>query len=213
MESPVEVSASAPSLSLEMEALSAPLAVRKKRNHLPLKTKVEVIQTVQKSPGIKLRVLAEMFHCGKTQIAQILKTKESLLSEYAVAGGRSPNQVSRVSGYVDVNNALLEWYTLACSKKLRPRGTQLTDKAKQIAACLGKRDFKGSNGWLDKWKKRYDIKLSVVSEESSETQVTTADSWKEGLPGSLLSAVLQRYSVASNNTTINSNDLDKFTIL
>lgn len=182
MESPVDVSASAPSLSL---ALSAPLAVRKKRNHLPLKTKVEVIKTLQKSPGIKLRTLAEMFQCGKTQIAQILKTKESLLSEYAVAGGRSPNQVSRVSGYVDVNNALLEWYTLACSKKLRPRGTQLTDKAKQIAACLGKRDFKGSNGWLDKWKKRYDIKLSAASEESSETQVTTADSWKEGLPGML----------------------------
>ena len=32
------------------------------------------------------------------------------------------------------------------------------EKAKEIAEKLGKPDFKGFRGWLDKWKKRYNVK-------------------------------------------------------
>ena len=57
------------------------------------------------------------------------------------------------SQYADINKALYNWYTLACSKNIFPMGPQLVEKAKQIAEHLGKHDFKASNGWLEKWKK------------------------------------------------------------
>ena len=64
----------------------------------------------------------------------------------------------RRSEYDDINKSLFDWYTLACSKNIFPLGPQLMEKAKQtIASCLGKDNFKGSNGWLEKWKKRYNI--------------------------------------------------------
>lgn len=57
-------------------------AAKKKRNCLTLKRKIEVINYSKKNPGINIRSLADIFQCGKTQIAQILKTKDSLLSMY-----------------------------------------------------------------------------------------------------------------------------------
>lgn len=53
--------------------------------------------------------------------------------------------------------------------------------AKQIAVQLEKSTFKTSNGWLDKWKKRYmyNVRGVVISGDVSGT---TVQSWKEGLP-------------------------------
>ena len=84
--------------------------------------------------------------------------------------------------YGDINKSLYEWYTLACSKNIFPMGPQLIEKAKQIVKCLGKDDFKGSNGWLEKWKKRFNIKQLRISGESGDVQGPTVDSWKERLP-------------------------------
>ena len=67
-------------------------------------------------------------------------------------------------------------------------GPQLIETSKQIAVSLGKK-FKGSRGWLEKWKKRYNIKNLRISGESGDVQGTTVDSWKERLP-ELLSGFL-----------------------
>ena len=78
--------------------------------------------------------LAEHFHCGRTQIANIIKNKESikLLYESNASGSKvHPSKVSRVSEFEEVNIALYKWYTHACSKKKYPGGPELIEKAKQ----------------------------------------------------------------------------------
>ncbi len=88
----------------------------------------------------------------------------------------------RKSEYADVNNALYTWYNLACSKNIFPMGPQLIEKARQIAEHLGHSEFKGSNGWLDKWKKRFNIRQMKISGESGDVSGPTVESWKERLP-------------------------------
>ncbi len=61
-----------------------------------------------------------------------------------------------------MNEALYQWYVMACSKNIYPCGPQLAEKAREIAARLGKPEFKGTNGWLTKWKKRYNIRRVAV---------------------------------------------------
>lgn len=159
------------------------MASKPKRNYLTLKKKVEVIKVSEKNRGMSLRELGQQFDCGKTQIAKILKTKESILSMYESNASSSRVLTNgRQCVYDDVNKSLYEWYTLACSKNIFPMGPQLIEKAKQIATCLGRDEFKGSNGWLEKWKKRFNIKQLRISGESGDVQGPTVDSWKERLP-------------------------------
>ena len=71
---------------------------------------------------------------------------------------------------------------MACSKNIYPAGPQLSEKAKEIAATLGKPDFKASNGWLDKWKKCFNITQKSIVGESGDVNPETVLSWKERLP-------------------------------
>jgi len=56
------------------------------------------------------------------------------------------------------------------------------EKAKEIANKLGKPNFKGSRGWLNKWKKRFNVKQLKISGKSGDVECATVDSWKERLP-------------------------------
>lgn len=109
-----------------------------------LKKKVEVVKVSEKNRGMSLHELAQLF-------AKILKTKESVLSmcESNASSSRvlTSKKCGRQSEFGDVNRSLYEWYT-----NIFPMDPELLEKAKQITTCLGKDDFKGSNGWLEKWK-------------------------------------------------------------
>ncbi len=47
---------------------------------MPLKKKVEVIKAHENDRGLSHRALGEMFQCGRTQVAQIIKNKDSILA-------------------------------------------------------------------------------------------------------------------------------------
>ena len=55
------------------------------------------------------------------------------------------------------------------------------EKAKEISEKLGKPHFKGSRGWLEKWKKKYNVRQMTVCGESGDVCGMMVDSWKERL--------------------------------
>ena len=157
----------------------------KGKNTLTLKQKVDVIKTADSNPKISVRKLAEIYDCGKTQISSILKDRQSILELFeanVASDSVSSRKRTRPCEYSDINKALHEWYLLACTKIIYPVGSQLCEKAKQIAERFQKPEFKASNGWLDRWKKRYNIKHVKINGESGEVSGATVDSWKERLP-------------------------------
>ena len=62
----------------------AQLGSSKRRCHLSLQEKVEVIKKTSSSPGISMRALNELFGCGKTQIADIFKKESTVIREIFV---------------------------------------------------------------------------------------------------------------------------------
>lgn len=156
------------------------MASSKKRAHLSLETKVQVINQAKANSQLTVRSLAEMFGCGRTQISDILKNKDEILSAYE--SNASTSKKKRISKFSDVNEALYQWYCMACSKNIYPCGPQLSTKAKEIAARLGVPNFEGTNGWLEKWKRRYNVQKVTVSGESGDVSGVTVSAWKERLP-------------------------------
>ena len=155
------------------------------RNALTLKKKVEMIKAARNSPQFGVRKVADLFDCGQTQISSILKQEDDILKLYEA------NQASesiclrkrcRPCEFSEINEALHKRYVIACSKNVYPVGPQLCEKAKEIAERLRVPNFKASNGWLDRWKKRYNIRHVKINGESGEVSGLTVDSWKERLP-------------------------------
>lgn len=157
----------------------------KRRCHLSLQKKFEVIEKAKSSPGTSVRALGELFGCGKSQISDILKNKSAIVALYesnASSSLKHTKMKPRVSEYSEINDALHQWYLLACSKNIYPAGPQLMEKAREIAVRLGKPEFKGTNGWLEKWKKRFNIKSVAICGESGDVRGDTVESWRERLP-------------------------------
>ena len=161
---------------------------------------MEVLNYAEKNKSVGIRGLAEIFECGKTQISCILKSRESITEMYEANLSNDTlksSKRSRTSEYADINEALHKWFTLAHSRNIFPDGSQLREKARQIAEQLGyhttvnddsgddlgsdtgSKKFQGSNGWLDRWKRRYNIRQITVSGESGDVSGVTVDSWKE----------------------------------
>lgn len=84
---------------------------------------------------------------------------------------------------------LMKWYLLAVSRNIYPIGPQLCEKAKEISESLGMPNFKASHGWLDRWKKRFNVKQMKINGECGDVSGETVDSWKERIP-----ELLQGYS-------------------
>ena len=139
-----------------VSVMSSPTTTSKKRIHLPLEKKVAVIREAENSPGTNLRKLSKRFGCGKTQIANIIKKKESILAAFESNGACGQ---ARISEYREINESLHQWYVTASKGGSSPSGPLITEKAKEIATQLGKTGFKGTNGWLCKWRKRYNIRI------------------------------------------------------
>ncbi|CAB4019426.1 tigger transposable element-derived 6-like, partial [Paramuricea clavata] len=53
------------------------------------------------------------------------------------------------------------------------------EEAKLTAKRLGDNEFQGSNGWLEKWRKRYNIKEMRVAGEDGDVNEVTLDSCQE----------------------------------
>ena len=70
------------------------------------------------------------------------------------------------------------------AKTCQYTGPMLQEKAMQIAKALDvpQDEFKASNGWLDRFKTRNEIKAKVISGEAGDVSEDTVESWKERLP-------------------------------
>lgn len=61
------------------------------------------------------------------------------------------------------------------SRNIYPSGLQLCKKVKEIAERLHIEGFKASNGWINKWKRRHNIRYVKMSGESPDVSGVTVE--------------------------------------
>ena len=150
------------------------------RNDLSLARKVEVIEYRKKNPTLGSRKIAEAFKCGRTQIQNIIKNKEAILSEYEAFAPASRKR-HRGGEFEGVNEAVYTWYSLARQRSVPVTGPMLQEEARIIAEKMGHHQFRASNGWLESFKKRHNIRQFTVSGEAADVSDETVEAWHERL--------------------------------
>jgi len=79
--------------------------------------------------------------------------------------------------YVDLEHALHLWITYARNENLILTNEILIEKAKRLSQKLGNipNDFKYSNGWLERFKKRFDVKKRIIHGETANVNLALYD--------------------------------------
>ena len=83
------------------------------RKDLTLKQKFELIL---QSKGLKVRELAALYGCGKTQVYSVLKNKAQITASYEACLEKNASLTTRrnrKSPNGELNQLLYEWYQLA----------------------------------------------------------------------------------------------------
>ena len=152
-----------------------------KRKVLSLEDRIKVVQ--MNTAGKSCRKIADELGVGKTQIQNIIQNKHLIQTEIA-SGSNLEKKYAKVrkTGNEDLNFTMFEWFCKVRSRNIPVTGKLIQEKARGLAAECGMRDFKASNGWLDSFKRRNNIRSAVISGEANDVDPSTVDDWTRCLP-------------------------------
>ena len=102
-----------------------------------------------------------------------MKTKETVMRE-AEENMVSTRKRKRRGKAEDVEAALYKWFVDARARDAPVTSAVLEEKANHLAALLGNRDFKATNGWLCRWKSRNGIKFKKAHGEKKDADINAA---------------------------------------
>ncbi|GBM66316.1 hypothetical protein AVEN_229181-1 [Araneus ventricosus] len=118
-----------------------------KRVFLNLEQRIEVLR--QYENGKSARKSSELSNCGRTQINKAIKEKDLIFKDYEDFKFRGVKRM-RHKTYVDINEAVLEWFKTVRAKKIPVSGPMIQHKAKEFADPLGIENFSAPIcGWTD----------------------------------------------------------------
>jgi len=127
------------------------------------------------------------FNFESSTISKIYKKKETLIEIRSCFNNNRKRQ--RLSKANHVDEALLKWFTGTLATDLPISGEILRAKAEKFANDLGDTSFKPSNGWLDRWKKRYNIVYKKLYWEKIDSDGPSVEIWLS----SILFDISRRY--------------------
>ncbi|GBM91651.1 hypothetical protein AVEN_90437-1 [Araneus ventricosus] len=84
--------------------------------------------------------------------------------------------------YVDINEAVLEWFKTVWAKKIPVNGPMIQHKVKELVNPLGIENVSASNGWLDRFRLRNNITCRSLCGEAADVDPSSCGGWQERVP-------------------------------
>lgn len=129
------------------------MSVERKLTNKTLVQKCEIIREVEN--GMTNKDASEKFGVPKNTISAWIKNKDKLLA--ALGETSSQTKKLRSCEYEEIDKAVYQWFILQRSQQIPIDGAMIKEKALSYAKEFQFRDFKASDGWMEKWKKRFVI--------------------------------------------------------
>ncbi|XP_045504961.1 uncharacterized protein LOC123701502 [Colias croceus] len=143
-------------------------AVKRKLKTLSLAEKLEVLEAVKRCQ--KKKDVAEQFGLPMSTLSTIIKNESNIIRN--IQNGQSLScKRRRIAEYPGLEECLFKWYEECRSQNISVSGPQLQEKAQIFSKTLGIVNFRASNGWLEKFKKRKDLVFKKVCGESANVNI------------------------------------------
>ena len=145
----------------------------KKRKAMDISEKVEIIQAIES--GLKNVEVCSKFNKKSSTVSTIWKNRQQILDDF-----KSMNinvKKKRTCDDPELDKALYEWFKAKRIEKIPINGPILQIQANILAKKLGRTNFECSTGWIDRFKKRYNIVFGKVSGEAGSVNLIEVDDW------------------------------------
>ena len=159
--------------------------MKRKITTKPLSEKYKAIQDIEK--GLSKKDVAEKYGVPFSTLSMWVKSKDKISAAYEK--GKNPKTLKlKRAGSKALDKAIFKWFVLAREQNILISGEVLKEKAKSFANELQIEDFKASNGWLDRWKVRYNVTFKTVAGEGKSCTPEMTASWDEATLPTILSS-------------------------
>lgn len=144
--------------------------IEKKRNQfLSLKTKIEILNKL--NAGVRPIHISNEYGIALSTISRLKKCKTSLREAMNIYHNNSDRRSLRGTFHPKMETALHKWYIEQNENGVTVTGSMLRLKAREFNQKIKENDleFRASPGWMDKFKKRYGIRLKSSRGERQTT--------------------------------------------
>ncbi|CAF4683431.1 unnamed protein product, partial [Rotaria socialis] len=152
------------------------------RRDLTLAERVELIR--KNEQNVPYRKLAGEYKISIGSVSNIVKRKVEYIENYEQNENSNKKRNLRDEFSQQLDQKVYEWFVQQRSKNIPISGPLLQEQARQIRQQLGGSnagDFKASNGWLEKFRKRHGIQYRTINGESASVDPATVDEWEKRL--------------------------------
>ena len=147
------------------------------RVRLTLSQKVKIIEESKKSDFSRKKICEE-YSISKATISSILKDQKTHLENYD-SGIPGKHKTMRKPDFPEIELTLYEWFTKMTRLNVPVSGPMLIGKAKKLHSNSKYKndEFLFSSGWLEGFKKRYNIKFKTIVGEIKSSDMPAAERW------------------------------------
>lgn len=138
---------------------------KRKHKTLDLNDKMEILKKLDS--GQNMCKLAKEYGVGRATIHDLKKKRQKIVDHVkTMESGPGKRKTLKVGDCPKMENALYLWFIQRRSKHTPISGEILKAKAIEFYKKITQKDdFRASDGWLDKFKKRFGIRLLTISGE------------------------------------------------
>ena len=152
------------------------IASKRKLNIKSIKDKYSALKEVE-DRKTKSQVAAK-YGIPKNTLSTWLKNKDKIL-EATKKGSNSKRQRLRQGTFANLDQAMFKWLLIFRSRDVALSGLVFKTKAIAFAEKMNVENFKASDGWLDRWKKRFNLSFKTVSGESNVCADAMVAPWEQ----------------------------------
>ena len=131
--------------------------IKRRLNNKSIGIKCNTLKDLEK--GMTNKDVAAKYGVPKNTLSTWVKNKHKLTTSLEKKGMSSSRKSTRCGSYDQTD---FHWFVGKRSQKIPIDGIILKEKALEFAKTLGIKEFKTSDCWLNKWKKRYKYNNSFL---------------------------------------------------
>lgn len=163
---------------------------KKPRLQITLDKRIEIIQDFNLNK-ISYSNLAKKYSFSKSTIAHIIGNREKYETAFENQRFNGTRKRLRTATHTNLEEYLTNWLKFARAQNIPLSGPLLQSKAENFAEILHIKDFKCSNGWLERFKQRHSIVFKKPSRrgESANVETSNVKEWFS----TTLPQILQKY--------------------